>query len=93
MAATTTATTSKYVVVLDPGHGGNESGAGAVHNGKVYKEEEINWKIANYTMQALSPVIRYRSSSDQDQESDRKPDETGYDSQKLWSRPSGKPAY
>lgn len=54
MAATTTATTSKYVVVLDPGHGGNESGAGAVHNGKVYKEEEINWKIANYTMQALS---------------------------------------
>ena len=54
LAATTTATTSKYVVVLDPGHGGNESGAGAVHNGKVYKEEEINWKIANYTMQALS---------------------------------------
>ena len=49
-----TETKQKYVVVLDPGHGGNESGAYAVHNGKVYREEEINWKIANYTMQALS---------------------------------------
>lgn len=48
-----TETKQKYVVVLDPGHGGNESGAYAVHNGKVYREEEINWKISNYTMQAL----------------------------------------
>lgn len=46
--------TKKRVVVLDPGHGGKESGAYAVHNGKAYKEEEINWKIANYTMQELS---------------------------------------
>ena len=53
-AAEGTAETAKYVVVLDPGHGGAESGAGAIHNGKVYREEEINWKIANYTMQALS---------------------------------------
>lgn len=45
--------TAKHVVVLDPGHGGTESGADAVHNGKIYREEEINWKIANYTMQAL----------------------------------------
>lgn len=44
----------KHVVVLDPGHGGGESGASAVYKGKVYREEEINWKIANYTMQALS---------------------------------------
>ena len=27
-----TETKQKYVVVLDPGHGGNESGAYAVHN-------------------------------------------------------------
>ena len=45
---------AKYVVVLDPGHGGTESGTSAVHDGKVYREEEINWRIANYTMQTLS---------------------------------------
>lgn len=54
LAAEGSTETAKYVVVLDPGHGGKESGASAVHNGKVYREEEINWKIANYTMQALS---------------------------------------
>lgn len=52
-AASTDTTAAKYVVVLDPGHGGTEDGTYAVHNGKVYKEEEINWKIANYAMQAL----------------------------------------
>lgn len=41
------------VVVLDPGHGGGEAGAWAKHNGITYKEEEINWKISNYTMQEL----------------------------------------
>lgn len=46
--------TAKHVIVLDPGHGGAEDGAYAVHKGKVYREEIINWKIANYTMQALS---------------------------------------
>lgn len=45
--------TAKHVIVLDPGHGGAEDGAYAVHKGKVYREEIINWKIANYTMQAL----------------------------------------
>ena len=46
--------TVKHIIVLDPGHGGAQDGAYAVHNGKAYREEEINWKIANYTMQALS---------------------------------------
>lgn len=49
-----TTSVQKHVVVLDPGHGGGKSGASAVYKGKVYREEEINWKIANYTMQALS---------------------------------------
>lgn len=44
----------KHVVVLDPGHGGGETGAWARHNGVLYKEEEINWKISNYTMQELA---------------------------------------
>ena len=44
----------KHVVVLDPGHGGGETGAWAWHNGVLYKEEEINWKISNYTMQELA---------------------------------------
>lgn len=43
----------KHVVVLDPGHGGGETGAWATYNGVTYKEEEINWKISNYTMQEL----------------------------------------
>lgn len=43
---------AKYVVVLDPGHGGTESGTSAVHDGKVYREEEINWRIANVRMEA-----------------------------------------
>lgn len=45
--------TEKKVVVLDPGHGGYDSGAVEVHNGQQYVEAEINWKIANYTMQEL----------------------------------------
>jgi N-acetylmuramoyl-L-alanine amidase/glucan-binding YG repeat protein len=47
------ATTEKYVVVLDPGHGGSEDGAYAVHNGRAYREELINWKITQYAMEAL----------------------------------------
>lgn len=42
--------TEKKVVVLDPGHGGYDSGAVEVHNGQQYIEAEINWKIARYTM-------------------------------------------
>ena len=45
--------TEKKIVVLDPGHGGREAGSYAVHNGHVYKEEDINWKISCYTMQEL----------------------------------------
>ena len=48
--------TKKKVVVLDPGHGGREAGSYAVHNGHVYREEEINWKIAQYTMQELKKI-------------------------------------
>lgn len=36
------------VIVLDPGHGGSESGATRTWSGKTYKEEVINQKIANY---------------------------------------------
>lgn len=36
------------VIVLDPGHGGTEGGATRTWNGKTYKEEVINQKIANY---------------------------------------------
>lgn len=42
------------IVVLDPGHGGGESGAWGTHGGVTYKEELINWKISNYTKQALA---------------------------------------
>lgn len=35
-----------FIVVLDPGHGGADSGAGCSYNGKSYKESEINLKIA-----------------------------------------------
>lgn len=45
---------SSKVVVLDPGHGGGETGAWGTHNGITYKEEIINWKISNYTKQALA---------------------------------------
>lgn len=48
------ADTETKVVVLDPGHGGGESGAWGTHGGVTYKEELINWKISNYTKQALS---------------------------------------
>lgn len=36
------------VIVLDPGHGGTNSGACATHDGKTVKESELAWKIANY---------------------------------------------
>lgn len=36
------------VIVIDPGHGAGESGASRTHNGKTYKEEVINLKIARY---------------------------------------------
>ena len=39
----------KFVVALDPGHGGSEPGASA--NGLV--ERELTWKIALYCKEAL----------------------------------------
>lgn len=51
--AQNSAKTEKQIIVLDPGHGGRESGSYAIHGGKEYKEEEINWKISNYTMLEL----------------------------------------
>ena len=36
------------IIVLDPGHGGTESGATRSWNGKTYREEVINQKIANF---------------------------------------------
>ena len=39
---------ANVVIVLDPGHGGSEAGATRSWNGKTYKEEVINQKIANY---------------------------------------------
>lgn len=43
-----------FVVVLDPGHGGEESGAAHSYNGVTYIESVLNYKIAIYTMQALT---------------------------------------
>jgi glucan-binding repeat-containing protein len=39
---------------LQSAHGGGESGAWGTHGGVTYKEEIINWKISNYTKQALA---------------------------------------
>ena len=39
---------ANVVIVLDPGHGGSEAGATRSWDGKTYKEEVINQKIANY---------------------------------------------
>ena len=44
---------SKYIVVLDPGHGGYDSGCTYTYSGKTYLESDINWKIALYCRQAL----------------------------------------
>ena len=39
---------SKVVVVLDPGHGGNDGGATKSYGGKNYVEKDLNLKIAQY---------------------------------------------
>ncbi len=41
-------TNGNIVVVLDPGHGGNDGGASATHNGVTYVESVLNLKIAQY---------------------------------------------
>ena len=45
--------TEKKIVVLDPGHGGYDSGSEEIIYGHHYIEADINWKIAGYTMQEL----------------------------------------
>ena len=52
-AEAATVNTGEFVVVLDPGHGGIDSGSDARHNGRLYLEADMNWKIANYTKQEL----------------------------------------
>ena len=42
-----------YVIVLDPGHGGSDSGACETHGGKRYEEADINWRIAVYAKRYL----------------------------------------
>ncbi len=41
------------VVVLDPGHGGNDPGAMRTVNGVTYKESQLNLKIAQYCKKEL----------------------------------------
>lgn len=44
---------SNVVIVLDPGHGGTDSGATRTWNGVTYYEKNINLKIAQYAKEAL----------------------------------------
>ncbi len=48
VTADTSSTDSNIVVVLDPGHGGNDGGASATHSGVTYVEKTLNLKIAQY---------------------------------------------
>ena len=52
LGASVYASDNDIVIVLDPGHGGDDPGA---TNGK-YIESEINWKIANYVKEELDKV-------------------------------------
>lgn len=47
-------TSSIINIVIDPGHGGKDSGAQASYNGKTYIEKELNLKIAQYCKEELS---------------------------------------
>ncbi|MGN0361097.1 MAG: N-acetylmuramoyl-L-alanine amidase [Hominisplanchenecus sp.] len=46
-------TGSEIVVVLDPGHGGSDSGAYRTWDGVTYREKEIVLKLAMYTKEEL----------------------------------------
>jgi N-acetylmuramoyl-L-alanine amidase len=53
---------SKFIVVLDPGHGkteGHYSGCNFEYNGTKYYEDEITMKIATYTKQYLEQNSNY----------------------------------
>jgi hypothetical protein len=53
-AATTDADGNRIIVItIDPGHGGTESGDTEHYDGKVVKESDLTWKIANYCKQYL----------------------------------------
>lgn len=49
----------EIVVVLDPGHGGTDSGAVRNINGGIYYERDIVLKIANYCKEELEKVGGY----------------------------------
>lgn len=52
-AATTSASTADLVVVIDPGHGGSDSGAVAKHSGVTYYEKVMVLKVANALKEEL----------------------------------------
>lgn len=59
--------TGNVVVVLDPGHGGNDPGTSAIVNGTTLVERDINLKIAQYCKQELETyagVTVYMTRSD-----------------------------
>ena len=45
-SALTVTAAKPIVIVLDPGHGGNDSGATHKWNGKTYREKDVNLAIA-----------------------------------------------
>lgn len=53
-------TYADFNVTLDPGHGGNASGAEKVYDGKVVSERDLNLKIALFVRQELS---KYRTAN------------------------------
>lgn len=62
------------VIVLDPGHGGTESGAGRTWNGKEYREELLNLKIAKYVkaeLETYSGVKVYMTRTNNNKTMDR----------------------
>ncbi len=57
----------KFVVVLDPGHGGTDGGASRVINGVTYVERDLNLKIAQYCkaeLEKTSGVTVYMTRTD-----------------------------
>lgn len=47
------ASAANVIIVLDPGHGSGETGATRTWNGRTYREEELNLKIAQYVKAEL----------------------------------------
>ena len=60
---------SNCIIVLDPGHGGIDVGAQAIHDGVTYTERELNLTIANYCKNELekhSGITVYMTRYDND---------------------------